>query len=103
MGCTASEDHKNWSSTLSGKGGSTKASSKRVSTKLVNMKMTLTKDFNAGLLAIKDQNGTQSFIYQFNLDAQGNRWAWYRFTDSTSKVKLYPHFHQIYPYNCQAG
>ena len=46
-------------------GGSTKSSRKGDS----NKKLTLTKDFTAGLLAIKDQSYVQSFLSQFNINS----------------------------------
>ena len=49
-------------------GGITKPSSKGYS----NKKLTLTKEFKDVLLAIKDQSDAQAFLYQFNINAQGN-------------------------------
>ena len=46
------------------------SSSKGRITKLSKKKLTLTKDFKAGILSTKDQNYAQAFIYQYNLDAQ---------------------------------
>ena len=40
--------------------------------KSVNKKLNLTKESKSGILVIKDQHGVQAFIYQFNLDTQGN-------------------------------
>ena len=53
--------------TSSSGGKITKLSSGRDS----NKKLILNKDFQSVLIAIKDQNDTQSFLYQFNLNAQG--------------------------------
>ena len=56
-------------STLSSSAGSNKPPSKGVR----KNNMTLTKDFKAGLLAIKDQSYVQSFLFQFNIHYQGNK------------------------------
>ena len=37
-----------------------------------NKNLTLTKDFKSGLLAIKYQSDDQYFLFQFNINAQGN-------------------------------
>ena len=34
--------------------------------------MTLTKEFKAGLMEIKDQSDVQAFLLQLNINAQGN-------------------------------
>ena len=48
--------------------GSNNSSRKRDS----NNKLILTKDFKGRILAIKDQNDIQDFMYQFNINSQGN-------------------------------
>ena len=53
------EDHRKRARTSSRKGGSTK---------IDNTNLTLTKDFKAFILTIKDQNDVQALISQFNLD-----------------------------------
>ena len=63
------EDHGRWTITSSRGGGSTTSSRKGDTGKY----MTLTKDLKAGLLDIKDQNDAQTFLYQFNINAQENK------------------------------
>ena len=38
----------------------------------INKKLTLTKDFKAGFLDIKNQSDVQAFLSQFSLNSQGN-------------------------------
>ena len=57
---------------MSGKVRIIKPSIKGGRKKSVNKKLNLTKESKSGILVIKDQHGVQAFIYQFNLDTQGN-------------------------------
>ena len=68
----------------------------------INKKLTLTKYFNADLLVINDQNDFQDFLSQFNLNFQGNEYAWDKGTETITTVKLHHHVHQFYPYHFQA-
>ena len=59
----------NWYGTIFNTMSNT-SSRKEVNTGSTNMfiqNLNLTKDFNSSLLVIKDQNGVQDLIYQFNL------------------------------------
>ena len=58
----------------------------------------MNKDLNDDLLAIKDQNDVQSFMLQFNIDAQVNDQYRDRVTETTTTVKVRLHSHQLYPY-----
>ena len=63
------EDISKQTSTSSSSGGSTKPPSKEDR----NKNMTLTKEFKAEFLDIKEKSDAQSFLFQLNINAQGNK------------------------------
>ena len=67
--CYKIEDHGNRTGTSpSGRGGT-----KPTGEVDINKKMNLTKYLKAGILSIKDQSSVQTFLYQFDINAKGNK------------------------------
>ena len=62
------EDHGKRTGTSPSGGGGTKPPGKGD----INKKLTLSKDFKAGLLSIRYQNDVQDLLYQFNINAKRN-------------------------------